>query len=139
MIYVRTKHFLVFVYFFLRETYVNQYIIYHSDPPSIEEIPLEIVNESSTVSLNRKIYSNPLSNVSWYRGTELLKTETSVKTATYIIKKAMCTDTHNLTLLVNNGVEGNGSVLVGLIVNCKLLGFFNRSICTGLVVANCIF
>lgn len=103
---------------------MNQYIIYHSDPPSLEDIPLEIVNESSTVSLNRKIFSNPLSNVSWYRGTKLLKTETSVKTATYIIERTMCTDTHNLTLRVNN-VVGNVSVLVELIVNCKL--FFNRS------------
>lgn len=86
-------------------------------PPSLEDIPLEIVNESSTVSLNRKIFSNPLSNVSWYRGTKLLKTETSVKTATYIIERTMCTDTHNLTLQVNN-VVGNVSVLVELIVNC---------------------
>lgn len=116
---------------------MNKYIIYHSDLPSIEQIPLEIVNESSTVSLNRKIYSNPLANVYWYRGTKLLKTETSVKTATYIIERAMCTDTYNLTLQVNN-VVGNVSVLVELIVNCKL--FFYRSIFfTGLVVANCIF
>lgn len=104
---------------------MNKYIIYHSDLPSIEQIPLEIVNESSTVSLNRKIYSNPLANVYWYRGTKLLKTETSVKTATYIIERAMCTDTYNLTLQVNN-VVGNVSVLVELIVNCKL--FFYRSI-----------
>lgn len=122
-IWTKTKHFLIFVYFF-GETYVNKYIIYHSDPPSIEQIPLEIVNESSTVSLNRKISSNPLSNVSWYRGTRLLKTETFVKTATYIIERAMCTDTHNFTLQVNNGV-GNVSVLVELIVNCKFFKSIN--------------
>lgn len=104
---------------------MNQYIIYHSDPPSIEDIPLEIVNESSTVSLNRKIFSNPLSNVSWYRGTKLLKTETSVKTATYIIERVMCTDTHKLTFQVNN-VVGNVSGLVELIVNCKLFFFIDQ-------------
>lgn len=102
-------------------------MIYHSDQPSIEQIPLENVNENSTVILRRDIHSNPLSNVSWYRGTELLRTQTFVRTATYNIEMAKCTDTHNFTLLANNGIEGSVSVLVELIVNCKF--FFNKTIC----------
>lgn len=108
-------------------------MIYHSDQPSIEQIPLENVNENSTVILRRDIHSNPLSNVSWYRGTELLRTQTFVRTATYNIEMAKCTDTHNFTLLANNGIEGSVSVLVELIVNCKF--FLIKRFVTCTVVA----
>lgn len=94
-------------------------IIYYLDQPSIENIPLEIVNESSAVSLKREISSNPLSNVSWYRVTELLITQIYVSIATLYIGQAKCTDTQNFTILASNGIEHNISVSVELIVNCK--------------------
>lgn len=69
--------------------------------------------------LKREISSNPLSNVSWYRGTELLEIEMSVKTATFHIQQAKCTDTQNFTILASNGIKDNVSVVLELIVNCK--------------------
>lgn len=94
-------------------------ILYHSDQPSIEKIPLEIVNESSTLFLKREISSNPLSNVSWYRGTEIFIMQTYVSTATFHIQQAKCTDTQNFTILASNGIKDNVSIVFELIVNCK--------------------
>lgn len=77
------------------------------------------VNENEQVILYRQIISNPLSNVSWYNGSDLLKNQWLVKNATFNIEKATCTDTKNFTLLANNGVQENVTTLVELIVNCE--------------------
>lgn len=71
------------------------------------------------VILFREIVSNPLSDVSWYNGTELLITEKSVKNATLVIDKALCTDTKNFTLVAGNTVDRNVVAFVELIVNCE--------------------
>lgn len=77
------------------------------------------MNENEQVTLYRQIVSNPLSNVSWYNGSDLLKNQWSVRNATFNIEKATCTDAKNYTLLANNGVKENVTALVELIVNCK--------------------
>nr|XP_034303739.1 titin-like isoform X4 [Crassostrea gigas] len=87
--------------------------------PTIDRRSLQIVNESEKISLTRDIVSNPVSTVSWYYGTQLLKTQPSVTTATYTIENTTCTDTKNYTLLVSNGIGNTVEALVELIVNCK--------------------
>ncbi|XP_078331732.1 cell adhesion molecule Dscam2-like isoform X2 [Crassostrea virginica] len=77
------------------------------------------VNETNRVVLTREIDSNPLSNVSWYDGTELLKTQTFAEITNLTIENASCTDTKNFTLRVSNGVQRNVGSMVELIVNCK--------------------
>lgn len=93
--------------------------LYFLDKPTIENKPLQTVNENTKVALTRTIYSNPRSDVSWQIGTHVLKTETSVNTTTLTIEKAMCTDTRNFTLVASNGVQNNATTLVELRVNCK--------------------
>lgn len=83
------------------------------------------VNENEQVILYRQIISNPLSNVSWYNGSDLLKNQWLVKNATFNIEKATCTDTKNFTLLANNGVQENVTTLVELIVNCEYDIYFS--------------
>lgn len=56
------------------------------DQPTLERRSLQIVNKSEKITLIRDIVSNPLSDASWYYGTQLLKTQTSVTTATYTIE-----------------------------------------------------
>lgn len=87
--------------------------------PKIVDTPSTTVKEGDRVILRKEIVSNPLSNVSWYNGSELLNYQVSVTTATYIIEKAMCTDMKNFTLIAGNTVERNVSGLVELFVNCK--------------------
>lgn len=94
--------------------------IFFSDKPTIIEQASTTVNESDRVILSRLIDSNPLSNVSWYKGSEYLITEFSVNITTFIIKKALCTDTNNFTLVASNLVANN-TALVELIVNCKYI------------------
>lgn len=89
------------------------------DIPTIENRSLQTVNESESVTLIRNIVSNPLSNASWYIGTQLLKTESSVQTTTLTIEQTKCTDTNNYTVVASNGVGNNVTRLVELIVNCK--------------------
>lgn len=89
------------------------------DMPTIENRSLQTVNESESVTLTRNIVSNPLSNASWYIGTQLLKTESSVQTTTLTIENTKCTDTKNYTVVASNGVGNNVTRLVELIVNCK--------------------
>ena len=90
-----------------------------SDTPSIEEKKAKVVNESNKVSLTREIYSNPLSNVSWFDGSNLLKSEVAVNISILVIEEAKCTDTKNLTLTASNALQRNVSSLVELIVNCE--------------------
>lgn len=99
-------------------SHIIYYFCLYSDQPTIKIKPLHIINESETVNLTGDISSNPLSNVSWYDKTGLLKAQTSVTTASYNIVNATCTDTKNFTLVVQN-IIGKDGVLVGLIVNCK--------------------
>ncbi|XP_052720144.1 carcinoembryonic antigen-related cell adhesion molecule 5-like isoform X4 [Crassostrea angulata] len=87
--------------------------------PHIIDSPSITVNENERVVLTKEIVSNPLSNVSWYDGSELLLTQYAVRTATFIIQKATCTDTKNFTLIASNTVEGNVSALMEVKVNCK--------------------
>lgn len=89
------------------------------DSPTIEIRSLQTVNEGDLVTLTRNIVSNPLSNASWYNGTQLLKTESSVQTTTYTIENTKCTDTQNYTVMASNGVGNNVTTMVELIVNCK--------------------
>ena len=78
-----------------------------------------IVNESDSVVLTRQISSNPLSNVSWFDGTQPLKSESLVNISTLVIDSAKCTDTKNFTLVASNSLEWNASSMVELIVNCE--------------------
>ncbi|XP_034303603.2 neural cell adhesion molecule 1-like isoform X2 [Magallana gigas] len=87
--------------------------------PAIEKRSLQIVNESEKFTITRSIVSNPLSDASWYNGTQLLKTQTSVKTASYTIENTTCTDTKNYTLVASNGIGNAVTARVELIVNCK--------------------
>lgn len=89
------------------------------DKPVIEDKPITVVNESEKVILTRKIDSNPLSNVSWYNGSQFVYTQFSVKKATLIIEKASCTDTTNFTILASNTEKENVTARLELFVNCK--------------------
>ena len=100
-------YFLSLQYFFL------------ADKPLIVEKEATIVNESNRVTLTREIYSNPLSNVSWYNGPNLLKSEITVNTTNLVIEKAECTDTKNFTLVASNTLEWKVTSQVELIVNCE--------------------
>lgn len=95
-------------------------LIYVLDKPEILDKHSTLVNESEKVILNRTIVSNPLADVSWYRGQQLLHTQLSVNDTTFIIEKASCTDTTNFILVASNEVERNVTALVELLVNCKL-------------------
>lgn len=77
------------------------------------------MNETEQVTLLREIVSNPLSNASWYNGSELLVSQSLVTNATFYIKEATCTDTKNFTLVVSNIIQENVTALVELIVNCE--------------------
>nr|XP_022289615.1 B-cell receptor CD22-like isoform X2 [Crassostrea virginica] len=87
--------------------------------PSIAIQTVEIVNETEKAVLTAEIISNPLSNVSWYSGSNLLKYENTVSTTNLIIEKARCTDTSNFTLTASNTVRVNVTSSAQLIVNCK--------------------
>ncbi|XP_078334163.1 neural cell adhesion molecule 1-like isoform X2 [Crassostrea virginica] len=87
--------------------------------PSIEERDVKVVNETERVLLTREISSNPLANVSWYDGRQLLKSEMAVNTTTFIIEKTKCTDTKNFTLTASNASQRNVTSLAELIVNCR--------------------
>ncbi|XP_078334109.1 neural cell adhesion molecule 1-A-like isoform X2 [Crassostrea virginica] len=87
--------------------------------PSIEERDALVVNENEKVVLTRRIYSNPLSNVSWYDESQLLKSEIAVTTTNLIIEKARCTDTKNFTIIASNTLQSNVRSFVELIVNCR--------------------
>ena len=78
-----------------------------------------VVNETERVVLTREISSNPLANVSWYDGQELLKSEIAVSTTIFIIEKTRCTDTKNFTLIASNALQINVTSFAELIVNCK--------------------
>lgn len=95
-------------------------VILFLDQPTIERRSLHIINESEKFTITRYIVSNPLSDASWYNGTQLLKTQTSVKTATYTIENTTCTDTKNYTLVASNGIGNTVTARVELIVNCKI-------------------
>ena len=79
------------------------------------------MNETEKAVSTAEIISNPLSNVSWYSGSNLLKYENSVSTTNLIIEKARCTDTRNFTLTASNTVRVNVTSSVQLIVNCKYI------------------
>lgn len=87
--------------------------------PTIDILKKQYVNESEKVTFIGKITSNPLANASWLNGTELLRSETSVSTASFTIENALCTDTKNFTVKANNGVGNADEVSVELFVNCK--------------------
>lgn len=88
-------------------------------PPSISRGNQEFVNETETVVLSREIISNPLSNVSWYNGTQLLQFNSSVKISNFTIRKAMCTDTRNFTIVASNIIQLNVTSQIELLVNCR--------------------
>lgn len=90
------------------------------DQPEFVKKSIQQVNESEKITLARDIVSNPLSDASWYYGTQLLKTQTSVKTTTYTIENTTCTDTKNYTLVASNGIGNTVTATVELIVNCKI-------------------
>lgn len=95
------------------------------DKPEILNKSTTIVNETDYVVLSRKIVSNPLANVSWYNGSQLLVTQIAERNAAFIINRAMCTDTKNFTLVASNTVKENVSALVELIVNCEYIFITN--------------
>lgn len=83
-----------------------------------------VVNETERVVLTREISSNPLANVSWYDGQELLKSEIAVSTTSFIIEKTRCTDTKNFTLTASNALQRNVTSFAELRVNCKYFKLF---------------
>lgn len=89
------------------------------DKPEIVDKPRTLVNESEKVILTRAIDSNPSADVFWYSGQLLLRSQLSVKKATFTIEKASCTDTKNFTLVASNKVQRNVTALVELLVNCE--------------------
>lgn len=94
-------------------------MLFFLDHPTIESKQPTIVNESEIIEFTRRIFGNPLSNVSWYNETELLKFEVAVTTATFTIEKTSCTDTKNYTIVATNGIGSYTSDFVELFVNCK--------------------
>lgn len=97
------------------------FYFFEIDKPVILEKSSTVVNEGEKAILNREVSSNPLSNVSWFRGETLLINQLPVKNASYVIQSAKCTDTTNFTILASNIVESNVSAMVELIVNCKYI------------------
>lgn len=95
------------------------FILCFLDQPEILNKSTTIVNETDYVVLSREIISNPQANVSWYDRAQLLDTQIAARNATFIINRAMCTDTKNFTLVASNTVQENVSALVELIVNCE--------------------
>ena len=95
------------------------HILIFSDKPAIKLNPLMIVNETDTIVMTGEINSNPLANISWYDGERLLKTKTSTHIAILVLQNVSCLDTKNYTLVVSNGLQGNVTAIVELIVNCK--------------------
>lgn len=88
--------------------------------------PLMIVNERDRVNLTRVIYSNPLSNVTWYSNEDIIKVEhltSDNMIAFYTIEEAQCSDTKNFTIMASNGLEKDAKALVELRVNCKYYCF----------------
>lgn len=100
--------------------FLTMFCYMFSDKPEILDKPSTLVNESEKVIITRTIVSNPLADVYWYRGQQLLQTQLLVNKTTFIIEKASCTDTTNFTLVASNEVERNVTALVELMVNCKL-------------------
>ena len=95
-----------------------------TDKPSIEKHDFIVVNETERVVFTREISSNPLANVSWYDGRQLLKSETAVSTTTFVIEKTRCTDTKNFTLTASNALQMNVTSFAELRVNCKYFKLF---------------
>ena len=87
--------------------------------PSIQIQAVTIVNETKRAILTGNISSNPLSTVSWYDGSRLLKFEDKVNSTYIIIEKARCTDTRTFALTASNVVKMNVTSSIQLIVNCK--------------------
>lgn len=95
-------------------------VFFNLDEPKISKGNSTRVNEGDQVILTREVVSNPLSDVSWFNGTQLMKNETlRTFNASITIKNAMCTDTRNFTLVASNKVERNVTTLVELIVFCE--------------------
>lgn len=90
-----------------------------TDTPSLEKGDITVVNENERVLLTKEISSNPLANVSWYDGQQLLKSEIAVSITTFIIEKTRCTDTKNFTLTASNALQRNVTSFAELRVNCK--------------------
>lgn len=106
--------FLIFFFFYCSCFFFNL------DEPNISKGNSTRVNEGDQVILTREVVSNPLSDVSWFNGTQLMKNETlRTFNASITIKNAMCTDTRNFTLVASNKVERNVTTLVELIVFCE--------------------
>lgn len=89
------------------------------DKPEIVGKTSTVVLEYEKAILNREVSSNPLSNVSWFRGQTWLSSQWSVQNAAFVIQNASCTNTTNFTLVASNSVEQNVTALVELIVNCE--------------------
>lgn len=89
------------------------------DQPTIDISKKQYVNESEQVTFIGKITSNPLANVSWFNGTEMLRSESSVSTSSFVIENAICSDTKNFTVTASNGIGSKEEVSVELFVNCK--------------------
>nr|XP_022287372.1 nephrin-like isoform X2 [Crassostrea virginica] len=87
--------------------------------PSIQIQAVTIVNETERAILTGNVSSNPLSTVSWYDGSRLLKFEDKVNSTYIIIEKARCTDTRTFALTASNVVKMNVTSSIQLIVNCK--------------------
>ena len=96
------------------------YLIFYLkiNQPEIKGKVRTFVNETKRVELTQEIDGIPLSNVSGYDGTELLKTQTFAEIANHTVENALCTDTKNFTLSVSNAVQRNIGSMLDLIVNC---------------------
>ena len=99
-----------------------------TDKPSIVERDFIVVNETERVVLTREISSNPLANVSWYDGGQLLKSEIAVSTTSFIIEETKCTDTKNFTLTASNALQMSVTSFAELRVNCKYFKLFHTKL-----------
>lgn len=108
-----------YIFNLFQQFLIINYFHFLSDEPAIEIAPRYIVNETDKVVLISIIDSNPLSNISWYTGSELLQYHPLAKKTNFTIGKASCTDTKNFTLLASNTVRSNVTAFTELLVNCK--------------------
>ena len=107
------------VYICISHDVKDQILFLFKVGPSIQIQAVTIVNETERAVLTGKIYSNPLSTVSWYDGSRLLKFEDKVNSTYLIIERARCTDTRTFVLIASNVVRMNVISSIQLIVNCK--------------------
>ncbi|XP_061188081.1 brother of CDO-like [Saccostrea echinata] len=79
-----------------------------------------MVSEGQQARMSVTVTSNPASNVSWFRDSNLLYTQRFVnKVSTYSISRTQCNDTGRFRVIASNGIRNNYSTHVLLYVYCS--------------------